>query len=81
MYTIEQLNDLTRKLEYIKSQQDRLLGEEAQLLKTKEELKQEFIKAGVTVEGLPVLEKQLAQEIDKIAADVSKIIEEVDGKL
>ena len=35
-YTTEQLNNLMKKLENIKSQQDRLSGEEAQLLKAKE---------------------------------------------
>jgi len=80
-YTTEQLNNLMKKLENIKSQQDRLSGEEAQLLKAKEELKKEFAEAGITVEGLPVLEKQLQEEIKKIEADVTKILTETEGKL
>lgn len=80
-YTTEDLNTLIKKLEEIKSKQDRLAGEEAQLLKAKEELKKEFADAGVTVDGLPVLEKQLQDEIQKIEADVTKIITETSGKL
>lgn len=74
-----QLNDLERlqkNIEEVKRQKAQLDGQKKELDAQKEDLKSKFDAAGVTIDTLPIVLKQLEQEIAECTVDITNVLAE-----